>query len=890
MRRTPRHRKRLLALLGLAALLVPVAIAGADTGEVGSSPDIGNGQMTQDFTGAWFVELTGNPTADGGNAGALTAKRQKFYADAAKAGVKFTKRFEFQKLWNGVSIEVGAGQLENVLGLPNVSAVYPVGTVSIPETTPTSVPDLETAIKMTGADIAQTDLGYTGEGVKVAVMDTGVDLDHPDLGGDGTGGAPFANSRVVAQWDFVGDAYNADPASTAYSPTPTPDPIADDCNGHGTHVAGIVGADGEVTGVAPGVTFGAYRVFGCGGSTTEEIMIAAMERAFDDDMDVLNMSIGDAFNNWRQSPTGQASTNLVKRGMVVVASIGNSGANGVYSGGVPGMGDKVIGVASFDNSHVALTTFTISPDDMPIGYANAAAAPPAPTSGSLEMAKANAVGPVPPNVLPGDDGCAAVPAGTYTGMAVLVRRGTCPFHTKALNAMNGGAAAVVLYNNLAGRFSPTVAGTPAITIPVVAISDTEGVLIHNRLAAGPVTMTWTDDTGSFTNPTGGLISSFSSYGLEAQLALKPDIGAPGGLIRSTYPLEAGAYATISGTSMSSPHVAGGVALLLQAQPNTNAEAVRTILQNHADPANWWGNPALGFLDNVHRQGAGMLDIDDAILATSVVNPGKLSLGESEAGPSAQTLEIWNRSKDAVAYDLSYVNALSTSGSTFAPTFNTSDATVAFSSASVNVPAQSKVTFGATITPATGPTRAVYGGYIVLTPQGGGQVLRVPYAGFVGDYQSIVAATPTAFGFPWVSRLTSCNPALVRGLDCFDPAGGYTNAPGGTFTMTDAFNVPQLLVHLDHQVRRMKVEVLNATTGRTWHLAFDLEHLARNSTSTSFNAYPFSGQTTGANGKRTFTVPDGTYVFRITIVKAAGSSSNPAHTETLTTTSFTIDRP
>ena len=79
-----------------------------------------------------------------------------------------------------------------------------------------------------------------------------------------------------------------------------------------------------------------------------------MERALDDDMDVLNMSIGDAFNNWHQSPTGQASTNLVKRGMVVVASIGNSGANGVYSGGVPGMGDKVIGVASFDNSHVAL--------------------------------------------------------------------------------------------------------------------------------------------------------------------------------------------------------------------------------------------------------------------------------------------------------------------------------------------------------------------------------------------------------------------------------------------------------------------------------------------------------------------------------------------------------
>ena len=456
MRRRPVPHRRLLALLGaLTALLVPVAIAGADTGEVGSSPDVTAGQMTQDMIGAWFVQLSGNPTADGGNATALTAKRQKFHADAKNAGIQYKTRYEFQKLWNGVSMEINAGQLEKVLALPNVQAIYPVHTVSIPETTPASIPDLATAIKMTGADIAQNDLGYTGQGVKVAVMDTGIDLDHPDLGGDGTAGAPFANSRVVSQWDFVGDDYNADPSSTAYSPTPAPDPVADDCNGHGTHVSGIVGAKGEVTGVAPGVTFGAYRVFGCEGSTTDEVMIAAMERALDDDMDVLNMSIGDAFNNWHQSPTGQASTNLVKRGMVVVASIGNSGANGVYSGGVPGMGDKVIGVASFDNSHVSLNTFTVSPDDTPIGYANAAAAPLAPTSGTLPLDKTGT-----PTTL--GDGCVNPPApGSMTGKAVLIRRGSapapapaCTFHAKALAAQNAGAAAVVLYNNVAGPLQP----------------------------------------------------------------------------------------------------------------------------------------------------------------------------------------------------------------------------------------------------------------------------------------------------------------------------------------------------------------------------------------------------------------------------------------------------
>ncbi len=80
-------------------------------------------------------------------------------------------------------------------------------------------------------------------------------------------------------------------------------------------------------------------------------------------MDVLNMSIGDAFNNWAGSPTAAAADALVDAGIVVVASIGNSGANGIYSAGAPGVGDKVIGVASFDNSHVQAPGFTVSPDD-----------------------------------------------------------------------------------------------------------------------------------------------------------------------------------------------------------------------------------------------------------------------------------------------------------------------------------------------------------------------------------------------------------------------------------------------------------------------------------------------------------------------------------------------
>ena len=121
---------------------------------------------------------------------------------------------------------------------------------------------------MTGADIVQSELGFDGTGLKVGVVDTGFDLDHPDLGGDGTGGAAYANSRVVAQYDFVGDAYNADPASAAYSPIPVPGP--DRGRLRRTRHARIRHR-GRQTGAVQGRrvltwSFGAYRVFGCDGA------------------------------------------------------------------------------------------------------------------------------------------------------------------------------------------------------------------------------------------------------------------------------------------------------------------------------------------------------------------------------------------------------------------------------------------------------------------------------------------------------------------------------------------------------------------------------------------------------------------------------------------------
>ncbi len=859
--------KSIWMTLTLGALLVLVAGAPAASQVEQLAPEsalpTSDGEVALDDTSAlWFVELPSAPLADGGDLAATRKDKQTFRKNAAAAGLKFKERFAFDELWNGLSISIAQRDLGRLYRLAGVKALWPVVTVALDDdpVDPGPGAELATALAMTGADVAQSGLGLSGGGVRVAVMDTGVDYHHPDLGGCfGLG------CRVEVGHDFVGDLFNADSSSPSYNPVPAPDPDPDDCNGHGTHVAGIVGASGAVTGVAPGVTFGAYRVFGCSGSTTADIMIAAMERALADGMQVLNMSIGAAFQ-WPQYPTAAASDRLVNKGVTVVASIGNSGASGVYVASAPGVGKKVIGVASFDNTHVTLASFTITPDATAIGYGQAASAPAAPTSGTFPMKRTG-------TATSSADACSPLAAGSLAGHVALIRRGSCAFHSKSLNAQNAGAIGVVLYNNLTGRFSPTVAGVPAITIPVVAISDTEGVLINNRLAAGPVDMTWTSTLGSFPNPTGNLISSFSSYGLAPDLSVKPDIGAPGGLIRSTYPLELGGYATLSGTSMAAPHTAGAAALLLEARPNTPSQAMRTILPNSADPRIWWGAPSLGLVDNVHRQGAGMLDVTGAILSEVKVEPAKLALGESEAGPAVRTLTFENGGAGDVTFDMSHVTAVSTGGSTFSPSFFTSNATASFSPASVTVPAGGSATVDVTITAPSGPNRGQYGGYLVATPQGGGPVYRVPYAGFVGDYQSIQVLAPTAFGFPWLARLVGSS---------------YFNQPGGASYSLVGSDVPFVLVHLDHQARRLRMEVFEAASGKAWHRALDLEYVGRNSSATGFFALPWDGTTVAGN--KTYTAPNGQYVIRLSVVKALGDSANPAHTESWTSPVITLARP
>jgi minor extracellular serine protease Vpr len=865
--RLPARRARAFTRIAALVALV-VTLLALTSGAYGAS-STGDATVFESPTGAWFVELDGSTDA--------------FRAKARASGLRYTERFQFNHLWHGLSVDADAETAQLMSKLGGVASVTPVGIVTFDPGEQVSEPELVHSLAMIGADVAQNELGFDGTDIKVGVMDTGVDYDNPALGG-----CFGAGCRVATGFDFVGDRFNASGSGGALIPHPDADP--DDCFGHGTHVAGIVGANGTVNGVAlkgvaPGVTFGAYRVFGCEGSTTEDLMIAAMERAQADDMDIVNMSIGDAFA-WDTEPFAEAMNAAVAEGTIVVISAGNSGTNGLYSLSSAGNAKDVIGVAAFDNSHVELRTFTAEPDDASFGYIQAAASPDAPTSGTMPLTRSGTTTTV-------DDMCTAPAAGSLTGKVVLIRRGTCTFYIKTRNAQNAGAIGAVLYNNVPGQFAATVAGSPPITIPVVSVSDTDGANLAGRIPTAftdTVDITWTNTLETFPNLTAGQPSSFTSWGLAPSLGLKPDIAAPGGLIKSTYPLEQGGFATISGTSMAAPHVAGAAALLLEAHGTTEPLRLREILQNNAVPSNLLP-PNQALVNAVHRQGAGTLQIDDAILATTRVSPGKLALGEGTAAQT-KTLTISNSGTAAVTYDLSHQAAVGTTANTFAPGLTTNFATVSFSSPSVTVAAGGSATVNVTITPNTAAAndRRIYDGYIRFTPQGGGAPLRVPYGGFTGDYQSIQVLAPGACTFPGIFKAggqTTC----AAGPPAVTLNGWTRQAAGATYDVSERPDRPIVLYHLAHQSQRLEIRAVNAANQE--FLVARSDFVERNptndltppgqSTGPGFFTYTWDGKAVFTNEKNGVVnrrgLPNGTYRLRLVVTKALAEAGNPAHIET-----------
>lgn len=282
-----------------------------------------------------LVEFRGAPAARTGKVTAAHAETiTRFRRDLHRVSIQSAEQqprilHEYSVVFFGAAVEVDPAEVPRIRALPYVAAVHPDREVKTCSTTGEMVD--------AAARVNATALPTRGEGMTVGVLDTGIDYRHPDLGG---GFGP--GFKVAGGWDFVDN--DGDPM---------------DQHGHGTHVAGIIAANGpSLAGVAPEATLIAYKVLSASGSGAESDVIAAIERStdpnrdgdFSDHLDVINMSLGapgDADDH-----LALAADYAMESGVIVVVAAGNEGSH-IASINVPGAARDAITVGAYLGEEVA---------------------------------------------------------------------------------------------------------------------------------------------------------------------------------------------------------------------------------------------------------------------------------------------------------------------------------------------------------------------------------------------------------------------------------------------------------------------------------------------------------------------------------------------------------
>ncbi|NJP36136.1 S8 family serine peptidase [Alkalicoccus luteus] len=564
------------------------------------------------------------------SAEALEQARADIFEELAETIPEAEVNYEYDTVFSGFSLELPGEELYELSSVEGIKAVYPdveyeVDSVQSDEFSMGEVsPEMDESAPFIGSDEAW-EAGYTGEGVTVAILDTGVDYTHPDLAhafGDYKG------------WDFIDN--NDDPQET-----PPGDPRGGSTN-HGTHVAGTVAAnfDSPFTGVAPDATLLSYRVLGPGGSGSTQGVIAGIERAVEDGADVMNLSLGNATND-PDFATSLALDQAMADGVVAVSSNGNSGPNN-WTVGSPGTSRDAISVGATQLPFDLYTAEVVTESGLDLSSAQVMGYTDVDDLLALNEGEYELV----------DAGLASeeeVAEADLEGNIALVERGEFAFVDKVTNAAAEGAVGVVMYNNVAGSM-PEI---PGMALPTLMLNQDDGQQLLSDVQAGNNTVSFAIE---FDREVGETMADFSSRGpVMDTWMIKPDVSAPGVGIVSTVPThneeEPHGYASLQGTSMSAPHVAGAAALILEANPDWGVDFVKSSLMNTAENmVDRDGNP---YAHN--SQGAGSIRVLDAIETEVLVVPGSHSFGifEKKNGRQVerQHFEIHNTSDEAKRYSL-----------------------------------------------------------------------------------------------------------------------------------------------------------------------------------------------------------------------------------------------
>ena len=587
---------------------------------------------------------------------------------------------QYTTLLNGFSATVTYGQYKAIRKLDCVQSAFISPTFEL-------LPDTANSNRMIGGGIYNT-TGFTGEGMLVAILDTGVDMGHEIFKT-----APKSPSltreklqSTLEQYDFqVEQIIRGISVSDLYYSAKIPfqfdygdrdkDGMPGDKGSHGTHVAstaaGNTGVNEAAMGVAPQAQIINMNVFKSTGGASYADILAALEDCILLGVDVANLSLGsdcgyidydseDAFTKSLLDVferTGESGVSLaVAAGNAYNAAYGDAfGGKALASNpdyglvSEPSTYGESLSVAAVSNGMVKGPYVTVGGKNL--AYQDSA------TISEDENAKPfrslSARGSIEYVVVP-NYGAEEDYAGLdLTGKIALVQRGGGMYYEqKERNAANAGAIGMLVYNNVPGMLYMSITDWK---IPCAFISQAAGEYMKQQQTK---TLSVASADALVESPTYGM-ADFSSWGATPELTLKPEITAPGAGIYAAVP---GGYESMDGTSMASPHAAGGMAIVqqaLKARDNSMTGAQR----KHMTDTLLMSTAHVIYDDNgvpysPRKQGAGLMSINDAVntrgyLSVEGMERPKLELKDDPAMKGVYTMNftVHNTGSDTLYYDV-----------------------------------------------------------------------------------------------------------------------------------------------------------------------------------------------------------------------------------------------
>lgn len=568
-----------------------------------------------------------------------------------------------------------------------------------------------------------------GEGMVVAVLDSGVDHTHKDMNVDKDNiklneekVKEIKNKEQITYGTYFNEkvpfAYNYADQNLSVR-----DKLTERADfSHGTHVAGIIGANAKddkgVTGIAPNAQILNMKIFSNNPKNPgadEEKIVKAIEDSVKLGADVINMSFG--ITAGLQDPSDlqqKAIKAATEKGTIVVAAAGNDAYStfpnrdkksiddGTLS--APGIAEEAIQVGSFENSKLVVNSFIakISQSEKRIGYYTSDHDPEA-LKADYDLVDCG---------LGSKEDVANL---NLDGKIALVKRGDIEFKDKKLNVQAKGAIGAIIYNEDGhNELLPYISTDEKVLIPTLFISNEDGKFLLDNIKN--IIVNFTNERIVIDSVKGETASEFSSWGPTPNLGLKPDLIAVGGNVYST--MENNSYGNMSGTSMAAPMISGISALLSQkfkadGIKNNLPNYVKTALMNTAEPK---------FKDDdkpysVRLQGAGMVNLEAAVESKVFARSNGVSKVELKEITNARNIKVdfENNSNDDINFDIEVLG----------DTFN-----IDKKSCTVN---KGKSSIDITITPKVAANEYV-DGYIVF--KSSNTKVSLPVLGFNGDWSSL----------------------------------------------------------------------------------------------------------------------------------------------------------